>query len=384
MNGAEPYSRILHRFSDALGRPDLTRQRLRAQALFVKMRAHGLSVRQDRGRDWEHGLTALWIKTHLPAGARILDVGGGGSLFCYELALSGYSVMVLDIDPQVIEVVRYNVGVLGLHDRLDAALLDGGASWPQDDGTADSVVSISVFEALLGQQRARFFAEVHRVLKPGADLLLTFDFGPGAKLLGDPPVDIEAVCTEIIEPSGLSFEEPLPTPPSFTPEMPPPMRMAVLQTNGMDYTTAEYTFAALRLTRRPDREPPMPEPVRSLAVDGATSPEELCRVLSRDAGTAARLRRLGSLVVGFELFDEAAIRRFNWIMDEAGCRVGADGEAVPSVILAGTGPDLLCVLREPDRFWQLHYRDALFPRGDLSIILRVLDCLPRSHPAEKG
>jgi hypothetical protein len=108
--------------------------------------------------------------------------------------------------------------------------------------------AISVYESLLRPARAAFFAQCRRVLASGGSLLLTCDYGPEARFVGDAPASLEELAA-IVEASGLRLEGSLPAVPEFDPEIGPPIKALVRTADGYDVRAASYTFAALHLRR---------------------------------------------------------------------------------------------------------------------------------------
>ncbi len=105
-----------------------------------------------------------------PAGARVLDVGGGMGGPARALASrSDAHVTVLDLTPAFVTQGRVLTERLGMSDRVDFEVGDGTAM-PFGDASFDgawtqhSTMNIDNKEAL--------YAEIHRVLKPGGRLVL--------------------------------------------------------------------------------------------------------------------------------------------------------------------------------------------------------------------
>ena len=349
------FNRIVERFADDLSRPEYRAQWRRKNALAVEMRRRNLFLRENLARDWEHCHVALGVKAAAPRSARIVDFGGGGSILCYELALSGYDVTVIDVDRDVCDFVNSNAAVLGFASRLKAVHYDGRSAWPHEDATIDIVASVSVFEGLLPRQRRAFFRETARVLAPQGQLLLTFDFGEGARLIADPPTSVAEIVSEIVVPSGLSLIPPLPVAPLFTKHAPPPVRLAVKDVDGFDYVMAEYTFGAIQLMKT--RASP---PAAAAAPGGAQRAggedddiETLSLSLLGGLARDGRLRDLAPIAVRFELWEEEVARAWSWREDAAGSDAAAPRPA--DCIFAGTEPALRQLLLQPDSFWTLYY-----------------------------
>lgn len=58
--------------------------------------------------------------------------------------------------------------------------------WPFADSSVDEARSSHYLEHLDGQERIKFFNELHRILKPGAGCLITTPYGFNERALGDP------------------------------------------------------------------------------------------------------------------------------------------------------------------------------------------------------
>lgn len=96
----------------------------------------------------------------LPAGAKVLDAPCGEGELAARLAQTGYEVSGADITLEARKV---------LGGRFRVANLNGPLPWPE--GSFDLVVSVEGIEHL--ENPFAFLRELHRVLRPGAWLLLT-------------------------------------------------------------------------------------------------------------------------------------------------------------------------------------------------------------------
>ncbi len=153
---------------DALARID---QQLRAQGIdpehptldalapFDNFHARGMAATVD-----------LMSLAEFPAGARVLDVGGGlGGPARVLAARSGAHVTVLDLTPTFVMQGRVLTERVGLSDLVDFEEGDGTAM-PFADATFDGVwtqhstMNIADKDAL--------YAEIHRVLTPGGRLAM--------------------------------------------------------------------------------------------------------------------------------------------------------------------------------------------------------------------
>jgi ubiquinone/menaquinone biosynthesis C-methylase UbiE len=138
-----------------------------------------------------------------PAGARLLDVAAGPGTLTLIAAESGRSLAAIDFSPQMVTNLkrRLNGAQLGADVRLG-----DGQALPWSDSEFDA--AFSMFGLMFFSDRARGFAELLRVLKPGGvavvsswapftgifksvmeamrEILPEIAFGSGKGPLGDP------------------------------------------------------------------------------------------------------------------------------------------------------------------------------------------------------
>jgi SAM-dependent methyltransferase len=242
------FNRILRCFRDDLARPEYRAACERVHAVEASLRSAGLAVRRDTGRDWEYAHVLLAVDRLRRAAPveRVVDFGGGNGALAYVLAELGLSTLVLELDDACAATVRGNAAALGLC-ALDACAYDG-RDWPMAAASASIVVAVSVYESLLRPSRQRFFAECRRVLAPGGSLLMTLDYGPDARFVGDAPASL-AELLQVVAESGLALDGEPPSEPVFDPAIGPPVKVLVPTVDGFDTRVASYTFAALHLRR---------------------------------------------------------------------------------------------------------------------------------------
>lgn len=118
------------------------------------------------GKRWEYP----WAleRAALRPGSRVLDVGAGDSIFPVYLAATGHSVTAVDLEFD---------GSLGMRHGVDAAYARADMTrMPFPPGAFDAVFCVSVIEHLPEEAIPVALAELRRVLRPGAPLLLTTDY----------------------------------------------------------------------------------------------------------------------------------------------------------------------------------------------------------------
>lgn len=200
-------------------------------------------------------ITRSWEYCHLLQKVRsdgkvILDFGGGNSIFSYHLALLGYRVFMLDLDRQSVDTFNQNVKKLKLQKMASGVKCDG-SNLPFPDNYFDLITLISVVEHIPSGQRKKIFGELRRVLKPKDNLLVTFDYGKGARICGDPITSIRQIYKRIIAASGLALEGNNFSKPRFSKKTGLPVKVLVTDKTGMDWEVIEYSFGACCLVKKP-------------------------------------------------------------------------------------------------------------------------------------
>jgi SAM-dependent methyltransferase len=109
----------------------------------------------------------------IPAGARVLDLGGGPGKWTIWLLRRGHRVILGDLSPRMLDLGRRELAAAGVEAEavleVDARDLSRFA-----DGEFDVVLSLGPFYHLVDTgDRARAAGEAHRVLRPGGLLLAT-------------------------------------------------------------------------------------------------------------------------------------------------------------------------------------------------------------------
>lgn len=114
------------------------------------------------------------LRPHVRKGMKVLEPGPGMGFFTMPLLrMVGPAgrVVAVDVQPRMIRVLTRRAAKAGLLDRLDARVAKADSMGIGDlDGAADFALAFAMVHEI--DNRARFFAEVSRAMKPGARLLL--------------------------------------------------------------------------------------------------------------------------------------------------------------------------------------------------------------------
>ena len=125
----------------------------------------------------------------IPTGSNVVDLGSGGGFDCFvaaHLVGSTGAVIGVDMTPAMLERSRRVASTLGLPNvEFSEGILE---DLPIEDGWADVVISNGVLN--LVADKARAFAEAHRVLRPGGVLQFA-DIAVGREVPEQARCDIE-------------------------------------------------------------------------------------------------------------------------------------------------------------------------------------------------
>jgi ubiquinone/menaquinone biosynthesis C-methylase UbiE len=107
--------------------------------------------------------------SHLPAGARLLEVGVGTGRIALPLAEAGYPYVGVDLSRNMMTRLQER-----LHSGLRLTLVQGDATQlPLRDASVDGAVAVHVFHLIAGWEQA--VAELRRVIRPGGILATGFN-----------------------------------------------------------------------------------------------------------------------------------------------------------------------------------------------------------------
>ena len=112
------------------------------------------------------------LMEQLPKDALILDVGSGRGLFAKKLVESGYRVIGMDFEGNIVKKTNEDVKDWGLEGKLK--FVEGDAlDIPFTDSSFDGVCDFGLMENLYPEDWGQYASEISRVLKPGGFYLNT-------------------------------------------------------------------------------------------------------------------------------------------------------------------------------------------------------------------
>ena len=131
-------------------------------------------LEENAYRRLERDMTLRTIVRHVPAGARVLDVGGGPGAYLEPLARCGFDPWLCDLSDANVAAARKRATALGLLDvvrrvrQSDATNLKHYAR-----ASFDAALALGPFYHLLDHTaRRRALSEIVRVVKPGGTIVL--------------------------------------------------------------------------------------------------------------------------------------------------------------------------------------------------------------------
>lgn len=242
------FNKIVIKFSDDMKKKAYQRYYRELKITLAYLKNKRTTFRLDGwiSRSWEYCHLLGKIDSDCKV---ILDFGGGNSLFSYHLAFLGHKVFMVDIDKQSVDTFNKNVKKLKLTKRAKGIKLDG-ITLPFSDDYFDLITFISVIEHIPFKQRKKIFEELRRVLKPNKNLLMTFDYGKGARIYGNPITSIRQIYRDIIMTSGLELEGNNFSVPRFDKKKGLPIKVVAVDETGMDWEVIQYSFGACCLVKR--------------------------------------------------------------------------------------------------------------------------------------
>jgi SAM-dependent methyltransferase len=107
-----------------------------------------------------------------PQGATALEFGCNVGASAVVLAGLGAQVTGVDVDAAHVRVAQANIALHALADRARALHVPDTRALPFADGTFDLAIANSVLEYVAPRQLGEVVGEIHRVMRPGATLLI--------------------------------------------------------------------------------------------------------------------------------------------------------------------------------------------------------------------
>ncbi len=124
----------------------------------------------DRKRRQPPALLVDLVAATAPAVA--VDWGAGTGAFAIPLAerMAGGSVVCLDVEPRMLELVRRRADAAGVGDRVSTRLVGPRGPVPLADASADAVLMVNLYHEL--DDRPGSLHEALRILRPGGRLVV--------------------------------------------------------------------------------------------------------------------------------------------------------------------------------------------------------------------
>lgn len=124
----------------------------------------------------EFEMTKRAIRRHVPAGSRVLDIGGGPGRYAVWMAGEGHRVVLADVVPELLDVARSRIAEAGVGSNVEDVVTANACDlsrWP--DGSFDAAISLGPFYHMTDESRREQAArELERVVRPGGVLLAAF------------------------------------------------------------------------------------------------------------------------------------------------------------------------------------------------------------------
>ena len=122
--------------------------------------------------EWDHLRALLEVYGIRPEGQAAFEFGCNVGASGVVLARLGAEVTGVDVDPAHVRVANANIALHGVARRARAVPVADTRAMPFADGAFDLAVANSVLEYVAPGQLAAVIGEIHRVLRPGATLLV--------------------------------------------------------------------------------------------------------------------------------------------------------------------------------------------------------------------
>jgi SAM-dependent methyltransferase len=122
--------------------------------------------------EWDHLRALLEVYGIRPEGRAALEFGCNMGASGVVLARLGAEVTGVDVDPAHVRIANANIALHGVEERARAIHVADTRAMPFADQAFDLAIANSVLEYVAPDQLHAFVGEIHRVLRPGATLLV--------------------------------------------------------------------------------------------------------------------------------------------------------------------------------------------------------------------
>ncbi len=124
----------------------------------------------------EFEVTTHALKKHLPAGGRILDIGGGPGRYSIWLAQRDYTVVLADLSPNLLDIARAKIAEAGVQSQVEEVVVCDACDLSRFAAESfDVVLCLGPFYHLVDPvDRERAATELVRVLKPRGMAFIAF------------------------------------------------------------------------------------------------------------------------------------------------------------------------------------------------------------------
>ena len=139
----------------------------------------------------EHDLTWRYLERYLPAQGGLLEIGAATGRYTVELALRGYQVTAVDMNPALLERCRASLKEAGLESQVRLLLADARQLAGVPAGAFDALLIMGpLYHLVLEADRRLALRQAFERLKPGGIIISTFISRYG--ILGDLLKDVPA------------------------------------------------------------------------------------------------------------------------------------------------------------------------------------------------
>ncbi|KLE35185.1 class I SAM-dependent methyltransferase [Aurantiacibacter luteus] len=122
--------------------------------------------------EWEHLRPVLAAYGIAPQGREVLEFGCNFGASGIVMARLGARVTGVDVEASNVRLANANIALHGVEERAKALHVPDTRTMPFADAAFDLVVANSVLEYVAPSQLDAVMAEIHRVTKPGGQLLV--------------------------------------------------------------------------------------------------------------------------------------------------------------------------------------------------------------------